>query len=342
MTHQKNILLIFGGGGNEHEISLLSKNHLKDSLSQFAQFNIIEVEITKNKKWVLQNNKQNFEVYLNSQKMLCYESTNQPHVTIDYAIPCIHGAPGETGQIQGLFEIYGIPFFGNNLEASAICMNKITTKLWLTSINVPIVEYLTLTSVENSMDIAKDFFKNHGKIFVKASSEGSSIGIFQIDQLDQLEAAVKQAFKFSPYVLLERAVSGREIEVSAYQYGDEINASKPGEIICPKGFYDYQEKYSKDSKTTTSVVAKNLSSEIIQQIQKESLKIFKCLKLKDLSRIDFFLEPSGKFYVNEINTFPGLTPISLFPQMMKENGHNFSTFLHLAISRDLMLRNTDQ
>lgn len=337
MKKNINILLIFGGGGNEHDISILSKNFYKTSLAKNSEFQIFEVEIKKNKQWQLQSHPSS-TVYLNSKKELCDVNTNKPIVEhIDYVFPCIHGAPGETGQLQGMLDIYGIPFFGNGVEASALAMNKISTKLWLQQLQVPIVEFIILTSKDDLEEKVKaiDFLTQYGRIFVKASSEGSSIGIYPVSTKDELEKAISQAFEFSSFVLLERAITGREIEVSTYHYNKEIIATKPGEIYCSNSFYDYNEKYSNTSSAKTTPIAKDLSPEIVALIQKTCIKIFRCLKFKDLARIDFFLEKNNKFYVNEINTFPGSTPISLFPQMMIHHGHDFSEYLRLAVYRDL-------
>lgn len=337
MNKKYNILLIFGGGGNEHEISILSKEFYKTSLQKHELFNIIEIEIAKNKTWLLKSHHSK-EVFLNSKKELCDVSSNQAMIkNIDYVFPCIHGAPGETGQLQGLLDIYQIPYFGNGVEVSSMAMNKITTKLWLQYLNVAVVEFMTLTSLDNLEELknAEKFFTTHKHIFVKASSEGSSVGVYSVSSQAEFKTAIENAFKLSPYVLLERAIKGREIEVSTYHYNKEIIATKPGEISFPGTFYDYQQKYSADSKATTTVLAKNLSNELVEKIQATCIKIFRCLKFKDLARIDFFLEENGKFYVNEINTFPGSTPISLFPQMMIHHGHDFSEYLRLAVIRDL-------
>lgn len=341
MNKKIHVLIIFGGGGNEHDISILSKGFYKKSLSENSNFQIIEVEIDKTKKWMLQREQplvEPVEIYLNSNKQLCDKKTNQPLIEhIDYIIPCLHGAPGETGQLQGLLDIYNIPYFGNGLEVNAMAMNKITTKLWLQNLNIAIVDFITLTKRDDPQELkrSEEFFKRYGHVFVKASSEGSSVGIYSVKSMLDLHTSIDKAFEFSPYVLLERAIKGREIEVSTYHYGEEIIATRPGEIYCTEEFYDYNQKYSQNSKATTTPVAKDISQEITKKIQDTCIKIFKCMKFKDLARIDFFLENDGTFYVNEINTFPGSTPISLFPQMMIHHGHTFAEYLNLAIKRDL-------
>lgn len=343
MKNKVNVVIFYGGGGNEHEVSVISKDYYKKSLSSFSNISLYEVEITKNKSWkIINTNGQTEEIYLSPSKSMCSVLDNKILINkIDYAIPCIHGYPGETGQLQGLFDLHGIPYFGNSLEASAMCMNKVTTKLWLQQLNVPIVEFKLISDVKckHQKSEALAFFKLHKKIFVKASSEGSSVGVFLVQNENDLFTSIENAKKYSPYVLLEKCIEGREIEVSTYQLGDTIYASDPGEIHCPKGFYDYEEKYSAQSKTKTSVVAKNIDAELVAKIKNTCIRTFESLRLKDLARIDFFLDRSNNFFVNEINTFPGSTPISLFPLMMQQNGHQFSHFLYSAICKDLKILN---
>lgn len=339
MMTQINVIIFFGGGGNEHEVSIISKDYYKSALSNFENINLYEIEITKNKSWQLSTPSGiSTDVYLKPTKSLCSVPTNKTIVeTVHYAIPCIHGFPGETGQLQGIFELFNIPFFGNGVEASAICMNKVTTKLWLNQIGVPSVEFKLITDPndEKEKSEALKFFNKFKNVFVKASSEGSSVGVFKVLNKKDLFESIEKAKAVSPYVLIEKCMTGREIEVSTYQIGNIVHASAPGEIHCPNGFYDYEEKYSPHSKTTTSVLATGLDEHLVNQIKSACIKIFKSFKLKDLARIDFFLDKNLQFYVNEINTFPGSTPISLFPLMMQKNGHQFSQFLYSAICRDL-------
>ena len=132
----------------------------------------------------------------------------------------------------------------------------------------------------------------------------------------------------SPYGILEKSIEGRELEVSVYEYLGEIHTSRPGEIILPQGsFYSYEEKYSSDTKAKTAVVAEELSSKVIEDIQSYSLQIFQLLKLSDLARVDFFYSEDEGIFFNEVNTFPGLTPISMFPKMLENSGLSFQVFL---------------
>ncbi len=144
---------------------------------------------------------------------------------------------------------------------------------------------------------------------------------------------MNKAFTYSEQVLIEKAIKPRELEIAAYQYGDELVITKPGEVSCPDDkFYTYEEKYSSDSHSTTTVEASGLTDEQVEQIRTYARKAFVQMKLKDLSRIDFFLSEDDEILLNEINTFPGMTPISMFPKMLEHNGHKFGgAYLEQAI-----------
>lgn len=338
MTKTKNnfkVLLIFGGGGNEHDVSIVSKTYLKKCLSNFKNIDILEVEITKDKQWVYKSTSALQNPAITAELRHSYLYTSDPvacpPIKIDYIIPCVHGFPGETGHLQAIFELQQIPFLGCGMEASNLCMNKISTKLWLQNYAIPVVPFLSLNEMSQAnLSLAQIFLKKYKNIFVKASSEGSSIGVFPVHHENQLEEIIEKAFKLSKYVLLENAIKGREIEFSVYEYRGKVHVSPPGEIHCPTGFYDYDQKYAATSNTKTSVTAHEIPAELIKRMQNDAIKAFQVLKLKDLCRIDFFLE-NEQYFINEINTFPGMTPISLFPQMLINNGHNFSDFLYECI-----------
>lgn len=317
---KKNILILFGGGGNEHEVSRISKGFLQKNLSDYHH--LIVVEMTKEKKWFHENK----EVVLTKNKLI--NIADHSEIKIDYCIPCIHGYPGETGHLQALLELHEIEYMGCKSEASILCFNKLSTKLWLEEAQIKTAPFMVLRDQSaDSLKRAKAFLSEHTKIFVKASSEGSSVGVYPATSKDPLDEIIKKAFEFSGQVILEKGIEGRELEISVYELDGKWHASAPGEIICPQGFYDYHEKYAADSKTTTNTKAQNLSSELIDQMKIQALAAAKVMGLRHLSRIDFFVDKNNQILINEINTFPGMTPISLFPQMMIANGHDFQKFL---------------
>lgn len=315
----KNILLICGGGGSEHEISLLSANYLQSQLSNIKNFNVLKVLITKEGQWLYND----CAVELTTQKDLI---GNNIQVSIDVAIPCFHGFPGETGDIQSYFEMIKLPYFGCGPEASITCFNKVSTKLWLDAKGIQTTPWTFISSMDDIQELEK-FRSIHGDVFLKASNQGSSVGCYPLSKNENPTTKLKDAFNYSYQILVEKSVIARELEVSVYEYNQDIIASLPGEIVVPTKFYSFEEKYSSQSKTTTEVVAKSIDNETQLKIQQTAIKAFKLLNLKHLARVDFFLTEDNKIYLNEINTFPGMTPISMFPKMLERNGPAFSSYL---------------
>lgn len=319
---ETNVLLLCGGGGTEHEISLISAEHIRNSLKDQKGIRVIQIEICKDGSRVdFDGNK----CELRKSGEVYYPSKDET-VPLHFAIPCIHGPPGESGEIQGIFEQMGLPYLGAGSEASILCFNKVSTKLYLDSLEIPNTPYTYLWGMEQ-IDDAKTILDEWKPIFVKASNQGSSVGCYKVDNEKDLVESIEKAFKLSPYVLLEKGLVGRELEIAVYELNDKLIASYPGEIICPSGFYTYEEKYDQKSHTETAVKAKDLDDEVVEQMRSMAIEAFKALKIKDLSRIDFFLTKDGSLYLNEINTFPGMTPISMFPKMMEMNGDDFTEFL---------------
>jgi D-alanine-D-alanine ligase len=325
----KNVLLLSGGGSTEHEVSLVSVKYIKECLTNIPGVQLKSIEIDKNGHWIDDSGKKfllDAKGYLRS-----FEQDGDPGIKMHVAVPCIHGYPGETGDIQSYFEMIKLPYLGCNSETSKMCFNKITTKLWASALGVPNTPYAFITG-QDELNLGKaiEFQSQHGDIVVKASNQGSSVGCYLVDKTKDLVSTISQAFKFSPFVLLEKRLKPREIEVSVYEFDGKLQISYPGEIVCPSNFYSYEEKYSSGSNTTTITRAENLTEKQVDQIVEYSTRLYQGLKLRHLSRIDYFLE-DGNLFLNEINTFPGLTPISMFPKMMEANGHSFKDFLQQHI-----------
>ena len=322
------VLLLCGGGSAEHEVSLVSANFIEQQLKAIDGVSYTRIEMTKNEGWLDANQR---ACELNLDKTLSV--TGDQSIAIDYVIPCVHGFPGETGDLQSLFDLAGLPYLGCGAEASTNCFNKITTKLWFDALNIPNTPYVFLSeNTEDAHQQALVALNQWGKIFVKAACQGSSVGCYSVEDAQQLRIAVDNAFGYSNQVLIEKTIKPRELEVAAYQFGDQLIITKPGEVSCPDDkFYSYEEKYSTDSLSTTQVEARNLTPEQVEAIQHYARKAFEQMKLKDLSRIDFFLSEYDEILLNEINTFPGMTPISMFPKMLENYGHSFTDFIEQAI-----------
>lgn len=335
---KKNILLLCGGSGTEHEVSLVSAKFFESVLQEIGLYNVLKVEIgkpkSKDKTFRIVNidGSHGDVVELNFKRQIIGPNFQYD---IHFVIPCIHGPPGETGEIQTFFDLISLPYLGCGPEASLLSFNKVSSKLWYNALDIPNTPFEFLTSLEDAPK-AHALFDKYGKVFVKAASQGSSVGCYQVFSKNELDTALKNAFTYSEYVLIEKMVSARELEISTYEYEGKIHASVPGEINCPSKFYSYEEKYDPNSKTTTEVIAPGLSAETVEKMRGYAIKAFKALKLRHLSRIDFFYTDDGKIYLNEINTFPGSTPISMFPKMMENNGHPYVNFLKNIINNSIL------
>ncbi len=325
-----NILLVCGGDGAEHEISLISADYILKCLQANPNFNVIYACLHQG-KYLL---KDGTVATLGEDATL---TTPQGVIKIDCAVPCLHGTPGETGDIQSYFKLLHVPYIGCGPEASQRCFDKVTTKLYLSALGIPNSPYIWLNNLnETALKAAHAFFLVHQDVYVKAASQGSSVGCYHVTKLEDLDDTIAQAFTFSDTVLIEKNIVHRELEVAAYEIDGKLVVTNPGEIIMPQNvFYTYEEKYSKNSGTVTTVQPQGLSDSQKQHIRQLAEQAFKALKLRDLSRIDFFLSDSGEILINEINTFPGMTPISMFPKLLEHHGDKMTAFLSGCIERAL-------
>ena len=326
-----NILLLCGGDSSEHSVSITSSSFLKSELVHLPNLNVIEI-IIHNGCWKTSNN---HDCYLKMDGYLVLDDNSS--YKIDYLVPCFHGYPGETGDIQSLCEMINIPYLGCDSESSKLCYNKISTKLWLSELNIPNTPFISIYDQSpDSTNLAINALKKWGELFIKAASQGSSIGCYRVNDLSTLFKAIEKAFKYSNRVIIEQSLKHRELEVAVYEYKNDIIVTNPGEIIFPENsFYTYDEKYNQNSSTLVKVVADYLTDNQLKLLREYSLRVFKGLKLKDLSRIDFFLSYDNKIYVNEINTFPGMTQSSLFPKLLANSGTSMRMFLLDRIQKAL-------
>lgn len=328
-----NILLLCGGESAEHEVSLRSADFIAQQLSQHEHFNLHRITISKTGQWL---DSEQQVCQLDMQKHLTTVSATQSNSHfIDFAIPCIHGYPGETGTIQSYFEMIKLPYMGCGPEANTLCFNKVSSKMWFDALAIPNTPSLFISEFSDAtLAQVSQAFDNWGSVFIKAASQGSSVGCYLVRDKADIAAKLAEAFTYSNYVLVEKTVKARELEIAAYEYQGEVIATVPSEIICPDNtFYTYEEKYAAESHSLTQVEAQNLTAEQIAQMQAYAIAAFKGMKLKHLSRIDFFLTTEGEILLNEINTFPGMTKTSMFPQMLANHGHQFSDYLKDLIER---------
>ena len=324
---KKNIILVYGGGSTEHEVSAITAQYIASHIDQ-DKYHLVQIEISKAFEWLHQGE----GLQLDFQGHLNFKDGRK--LKVDALIPCLHGYPGETGDLQAYLEMIKVPYLGANAESSRICFNKIITKLWLDKVGIPTTPFIALSELStDGIQTAKSFFKEHGNIFIKASNQGSSVGCYPVSNLEDISTFLTKSFEYSDYVLIEKTLSARELEISVFEYQGQLHVTDPGEIVCPDAFYSYEEKYANHSQTKTLVKATNISDEQIFQLKDYARKAFKTLGLKDLSRVDFFLTDQGEIYLNEINTFPGMTPISMFPKMMEAYGVRFADFINERLTQ---------
>lgn len=328
-TMSLNILLLCGGDGAEHEISLISAQFLLENLKQIPDFNVIYCCLHEG-RFTLKDGSCIY--FLPGGRINMHGES----VKIDCAVPCLHGTPGETGEIQSFFRLNAIPYIGCNDDASLKCFNKITTKLYLTALGISNTPYTWLIdqSATSLREADAAFAVWNHDVYVKAAAQGSSIGCYHVKDKSDLHDSIAEAFTYADSVLIEKNIEHRELEVAAYETDEGLVITPPGEIIMPDSvFYTYEEKYSKDSGTVTTVEPEGLSDKVIEDIRAMARRAFIGLQLRDLSRIDFFLADTGEILLNEINTFPGMTPISMFPKLLAHHGDSMPAFLEGCIRR---------
>lgn len=323
----KNILLIAGGDSSEHEISIVSSAYVAEKLRCNSDFYLLSA--------VLHDGKLQFAdgavAYFALKNNLIVERVDgtQESYKIDCVVPCLHGFPGETGDLQSMLELHDVPYIGCKAEASRNCFNKVTTKMYMDALSIENTPSTFVSNCdETSLKWAHDAFSSlGGDVYVKAASQGSSIGCYHVTDKSALDKAIKDALELSDLALIEKTIEHRELEVAAFEFKGELHVTEPGEIFIPDDkFYTYEEKYSTDSHSSTTIEAQDLNPMQREMIKSMALRAFKGLNLRHLSRIDFFLASDGKIYLNEINTFPGMTPISMFPKLVEHNGFKMSEF----------------
>lgn len=329
----KNILLIAGGDSSEHDISLVSSGYVAEKLRANSDFYLLSA--------VLHDGKLQFAdgavAYFALKNNLVVERADgsTENYLIDCAIPCLHGFPGETGDLQSLLELHEVPYIGCKAEASRNCFNKVTTKMYMDALGIDNTPSIFVgSSDETSLKNAHEAFAKFGSdVYVKAASQGSSIGCYHITEENDLNKAICDALALSELVLVEKTIEHRELEVAAFELNGELVLTQPGEIVIPSDkFYTFEEKYSSDSKTYTTLEAQELNPMQREIIKSMASRAFTGLNLRHLSRIDFFLATDGSIFINEINTFPGMTPISMFPKLLEHAGYDMTEFLSSCVN----------
>ena len=339
------LCILFGGRSSEHEVSLSSAYGVINNVDRDL-FDVVTIGITKDGKWYLYDGdaekikdgtwssdeerivpvaidpapgSENFVVFSK-------DGAVKNRFAIDVVFPVLHGANGEDGTVQGLFEVAGIPFVGPDHTSSGVCMDKAFTKSVVERLgDIRQAKAVILTKREYETDPAGARGRVAAlgyPVFVKPARAGSSVGVTKVKEQHALDAALTAAFAEDAKVLVEEYIRGREVEVAVMESEWNVTASVPGEIDPGFEFYDYDTKYQND--TASYYIPARIDGECAKKVRDCAVRIFEALGCRTLSRVDFFVTDDKEVVFNEINTIPGFTPISMYPKLFAASGMTYS------------------
>ncbi|MEA3399529.1 MAG: D-alanine--D-alanine ligase family protein [Patescibacteria group bacterium] len=325
MKKKLKIALIFGGKSVEHEVSLMSAKNVAEAMDK-SKYSILYIGIDKKGRWFR----------CDSSLKIKGKEISPFDIKADVAFPILHGPYGEDGTIQGLLKLNNIPFVGSSILGSSVGFDKDVTKRLLTKAGIANTKFLTFKRGDKiSFD---EVIKNLGNVvIVKPANSGSSVGVNKAENEKEFNFAIRDAFKFDTKIIIEQFIQNKKEIECAVLGNEDPKASVCGEVITQKDhkFYSYQAKYL-DEDGALLVVPAKIPKLLQKKIQKLSIEVFKILELEGMSRIDFLIK-GKKILVNEINTIPGFTNISMYPMLWKESGISYSKLIdkliNLAIKR---------
>ena len=345
----KRLGVIFGGQSTEHDVSIVSGTSVLKNIDK-NEYEIVPIYIDKAGNW--------FKYTKNINEIDIMEIGNEPKElekidnyiellkTINVVFPVLHGKYGEDGTLQGLLELLQIPYVGCKVLASSICMNKIYAKMIFEKAGIKVARSVTINALENKyiyvdenlnyeevneQEICKIVQEKLGyPVFVKPSNSGSSVGVNKAIDDEELIKSLEEAKKYDKEILIEEAINGKEVECAVLGNTD-VKASSVGQILSADEFYDYDSKYKNaESKT---IIPADIEPEVAEKIRKIAVKAFKAVNGNGLSRVDFFVDKkTSEIYLNEINTMPGFTNISMYPKLWEYDGLKYKDLLDELIN----------
>lgn len=351
MKKKLRVAILFGGKTPEHEVSLQSARNVANALDP-KKYETVLIGINKAGAWLSPAVSERYLALSSNQPTKAPEKSREVVMMapsgegvltrdsgeiegkIDVVFPALHGPFGEDGTVQGLLKLADVPFVGAGVLGSAVGMDKDVMKRLLRDAGVPIVKFLVVRSHEK-IKFADAKKKLGVPLFVKSANLGSSIGVSKVRSKAEFKEALKHAFEFDTKVLVEEFIDGREIECSVLGNEDPI-ASVPGELVIKSEFYSYEAKYL-DPDAMTPRIPASLSKETTKKVQELAVASFKALCCEGMGRVDSFVTRDGRVLVNEINTIPGFTNISMYPKMWEASGLSYpkliDKLIELAIAR---------
>ncbi|MFD0270798.1 D-alanine--D-alanine ligase family protein [Streptomyces sp. NPDC127106] len=360
------VAVVFGGRSSEHAISVVTAGAVLRAIDR-SKYEVLPIGITTDGRWALTADAPErmaiadrklpsvaelaesdeggvvLSVDPASREVVYTEPGAVPKALgeVDVVFPMLHGPYGEDGTLQGLLELSGVPYVGSGVLASAVGQDKEYMKRVFASFGLAVGPYLTIRprEWEADQDAAKarilDFADEHGwPLFIKPARAGSSIGITKVDDVSGLDAAIHEARRHDPKVIVEALLRGREIECGVLEFEDGPRASAPAEIppVSSHDFYDFEAKYIDSA---AGIVPAPLTPEQTAEVQRLAIEAFEAASCEGLVRADFFLTEDGTFVINEINTMPGFTPISMYPRMWQETGISYPELVDRLIQAAL-------
>jgi len=324
MENKLTVLILFGGKSAEHEVSLVSAENILKFIDQ-EKYHILKIKIDKTGKWFFENRPVVLSQNYGDHKIIALDNY-QLIGTVDVLFPILHGPYGEDGSIQGLAKLAGIPCVGPGILASAVGMDKDVAKRLLRDSGINVAKFITLRKSKPEKYSYETISESLGKgLFVKPSNMGSSVGVSFVENKQEFDIALKDAFLYDDKVIVEEKITGREIECAVLGNDFPIG-SIPGEIIPKKGFYSYDSKYIDAEGAGLEIPAK-LEVGIVKQVQEIALKTYQCLECKGMTRVDMFLTNDNELIINEVNTIPGFTKISMYPAMWAHSGIQYTELI---------------
>jgi D-alanine-D-alanine ligase len=325
----KTVALIYGGESGEHDVSCVSAGYLEQTIAA-AGFTAVAVYISRKGEWHRQprvatlasENVQNPSSLLQKNGRVVLTSATE-ETAIDFAFPIVHGTAGEDGSLQGFFEVLGLAYAGSGVATSAVCMDKALMRALFAVNQIPQVEYFVIADAESA-----DSEKIHARIessfgypvFIKPCNMGSSVGVHKVSGRDALAKAIEDAARFDDHLLCEQGLPVRELEIAIAGNFPDYLISGVGEIKVNHDFYSYEAKYL-DPNGADLFLEAPIEPALREEIQRLAKAAYAAVRGEGFARVDFFLhKETGALYLNEINTLPGFTPISMFPQLFRAAG----------------------
>jgi D-alanine-D-alanine ligase len=346
--------ILFGGRSAEHEVSLQSAKYIIKAIDT-DKYDVVLIGIDRKGRWYL-NDSSHFLFHADDPAQISLKHGNTELALIpgsasnqlipvkgeksvgelDVIFPVLHGPYGEDGTVQGLLRMADIAFVGADVLGSAVSMDKDVMKRLLRDAGIPQAKFISFSlSDRNLITFEKVDTVTGIPCFVKPANLGSSVGISKVHNKEEFEPALKKAFEFDDKIVIEQYIEGREIECSVLGNDNPV-ASLPGEVIPSHEFYSYEAKYL-DQEGAKFQIPAVLPEEILKRIQEMAIKTFKVLNCESMARIDFFLKGTDEIYVNELNSIPGFTKISMYPKLWEASGISYSELfdrlIQLALER---------